>query len=646
MTDGHRFLLTFFDLIQTSVAQIYHSALPFAPKTPLWDIYYGRELHADARVTQGRETHWTSLARTVSLPSSGFTARYSHDGRMLAVGGRDFSQLFWSGTGERLAELESSCGDVESVSFSCDDRVLATSSGSTIRLWDVASGSLITTLVGDDADIFSIDFHPSIGHLLAAGDKDSRVYMWDVRDSSRNDFIVEGSTGILCWIRQRKQKRIIVSCKDGRMEMWDVNTLRRVQVFSSSQSDRGIDTVTSSDDGSLVASGSGNGAMAIYSTHTGEVVHSFKHIDHIYSIVFSPTAPILAFASWGKACLWFYATDHIVTFTSHPDRDNVYSVAFSSNGRFVASTPGGFTLCIWETDATDPDPAPDDIHHSQDIRKVHFSNDGQLIVSAASDGTVKVWDSLTGTLYTTLQGRKEAVDDAIILPDNVHIVSRDWLDQTLMVRDWQKGETLFTDTTIARDYGKFDSLFPYTHASFPLGFVSTHAKSYNSKGPTVCCWTIDLSVSGNTRVILVASGVVNTSKPDILRITHIGSAETSNLTLILECNSGKQLLALWDGPNVVGHSPAQLQFVEENGESPLKKTRQQLVGSEAPCRWSDDKAWILDQQDRQILWFSPVNRGVRQPSLWHGHYLVIGARDGRLILVDFSDAILNNDIEF
>jgi hypothetical protein len=556
--------------------------------------------------------------------------RYSHDGRMLAVGGRDFSQLFLSRTGERLAELEFDRGDVTSISFSCDDLVLATASGSTICLWDVTSGSLITTLVGDGPDIDSADFHPSIGHLLVAGDEDGRVYIWDVRDSSRTDFNVADGTGSLCWVQQRKQKRIIVGCKDGRVEMWDVDSLERVQVFSSSQSDDSTHVVASSDDGSLVASGSRNGTLAVYSTHTGEVLHSHQHIRPIYSVAFLPTAPILAFASEEEVGLWFYATDCIVTFTGHLDAVN--SVAFSPHGRFIASASADHTLRIWETSTTDP--APDNIHHSYEIHHVHFSNDGQLIVSASNDKTVKVWDTLTGTLCATHKPRRYT-QDVIVLSDNVHVVFV--YSYTLIVWNWQKHETLFRDA-IAYDHGLLSTLHTYMHIPSPLGFISTHAKSDDSQERTVCCWTVDLSVPGNTCIVLVACGVVSTSKSNILQITQRGS------TLVLECDSGKQFSALRDGADVVGNGPVKLQFVEEREESLLKDIKQPLTGSELPCRLSGDRAWILDKHDRQILWVPPANRG--SVACWYEHCLVIGGTGGRLTLVDFLDVILSDNIEF
>ena len=60
------------------------------------------------------------------------------------------------------------------------------------------------------------------------------------------------------------------------MEMWDVDTQRLDTAFSVPSSNGVVTAVASSSDGSLVASGSEDGPVAVYDTHTGDVVHSFK----------------------------------------------------------------------------------------------------------------------------------------------------------------------------------------------------------------------------------------------------------------------------------------------------------------------------------------------------------------------------------
>jgi WD40 repeat protein len=310
------------------------------------------------------------------------------------------------------------------------------------------------------------------------------VYIWDVRDGSRTDFNMVGSTSKLCWVRKREQKHVLVGCEGGMMEMWDVDCLQQVQVlsFPSSQALVRINAVASSDDGSLGASGSWGGALAIYDAHTGEVIHSQKHRRRILSVAFSPTVPILVFGSEFAVGLWFYSTGCIVTFPGHSTRFE--SVVFSPNGRFIAFALDDYTLRIWETEAQSPrcvldttDTAPDDIYHSKSISCVQFSNDGQLVVSVPADKTVKVWDTHTGTLSTTLRLAEHTlpVEDAIILPDNMHVVSRG-SGSILSVWDWQKGKRPAINKAIAMCHGGGYTLFPYTCtlSEFPLGFISTH----------------------------------------------------------------------------------------------------------------------------------------------------------------------------
>lgn len=130
----------------------------------------------------------------------------------------------------------------------------------------------------------------------------------------------------------------------------------------------------------------------------------------------------------------------------------------------------------------------------------------------------------------------------------------------------------------------------------------------------------------------------------ILRVTHRGSTKTADLTLVLECASGEQLSAPWNSSSVLADLPQELQFVEEAKDSPLMGTEQPLPTSKALGRLSEAKDWILDERDRKILWIPSANRG--WGDRWHGRRLIIPSLTGLLTLVDFSNAILDDDIPF
>lgn len=635
-TDGHRFTLSFFDVIQASAAHIYHSALPLVPKTTFWESYAKRECGHEARVLQGHDQQWRSLMRIVSVSGLPSAIEYSRNGSILAVVGNGFSHLYHSVTGGRRAELEADCGLVQSVSFSCNDQTLATSSLDSIHLWDVSTGSRIAKLDIDEAFYHNVAFHPHIEHVLIAY-RNSHIYIWDVRDAShRTAFKVGMSFAGVCWLRRSNLKRVIVGRASGEVEMWDVDTRQQIRLFPPPSSDHpGVWAVASSHDGSLVASSSSGGAL-VYNADTGDVVHSFQPGGLIYSLAFSPTEPLLAIGSTKApyAELLYLDREHMVSLDHHT---SVRSVAFSPDGRFVASASYNHTINIWGTNATDITPASHNEHHLEYIMRAHFSPNGEYVVSTAwKDTAVKIGDARTGALCTTLDGHKADVLNAAILSDNVHVVSVDRIG-TLTLWNWQQGKILCDNRALSiNDHYPF--IVPYSHHVRIPGLVSFHQDKSNGR-ETVCCWTIEPRHPDGARIVPVAREVIDTNS-SIAQISHRGSAETQDFMLVLEYCSGEQFSALWSNPSVVPEQPDELRFVKGPEQSPFKGAPQHFAW-EMPSDQSEDDAWILNKHRERIMWIPPVNRGHGR---WYGRKLVIAGLSGRLTLVDFSD--VNEDSDF
>ena len=141
--------------------------------------------------------------------------------------------------------------------------------------------------------------------------------------------------------------------------------------------------------------------------------------------------------NWWR-CLWPSLTQGggalLRTLSGHSD--SVFGVTVSPDGQYIISASSDNTLKVWEFGTGKELRTLSG--HSDSVNGVTVSPDGQYIISASWDNTLKVWELGTGKELRTLSGHSFSVSGVTVSPDGQYIISASW-DNTLKVWNLKTG---------------------------------------------------------------------------------------------------------------------------------------------------------------------------------------------------------------
>jgi WD40 repeat protein len=426
----------------------------------VWDAVSGRELH--------------SLKGHTGII---YSATFSPDGRRLASLDSDGEIRVWDTSGGQellVLKVGRSSSIRAALSFSPDSRrLVALGADRSVQVWDTANGRRLPFISADgNSDPLEVMYSPN-GRRLVSWDLLGALRVYDAANG-RELFSFKGHTGAILKVTYSPDSRRLASVGyDGVVRVWDAASGPEPLVikdggraFNYSNSQR----TAFSPDGQRLASPGSYKTVLVRDAATGQELLCLQgHMGDVFCVAFSPDGRQLASGGEDKMVRVWDASSGKEQLCLKGHAASIDGLAYSPDGRRLASMDTGETVRVWDA-ATGQELltfkggalclafSPDGrrmasinrdkrlglptvricdatsgqellvLHRSEssgDIYEISFSPDGRRLASAHWDGTVRIWDTVSGREPLVLRGHVDSALGVAYNPDGRRLASVD-----------------------------------------------------------------------------------------------------------------------------------------------------------------------------------------------------------------------------
>ena len=318
----------------------------------------------------------------VAVVSPVTSAKFSPDGKVLALGGYREVRLIDPASGNVLATLSGHANYVRSIAFSPDGKWLAAAGGSPqlngeIRIWDLQSHQLLKTMQGHKDCIYSIAWSPD-GKLLASGSYDRMVKLWDVVTGRELFNLQDHIDAVFAVAFSPDGKRLASASQDRTVKIWNVATGRRLYTLSDALD--GLNGIAYSPFGDRVAAAGYDKTIYIWQLgeDDGHLVQSLiADEESLLALAWSPDGKTIVTASADGSIRFRDAKLDLVSVIDN-QADWVEALDISSDGKWLAAGRYNGTLSLYDLKTYKDLGGPRRVF---DSRQPHDTKEGKVTAS-------------------------------------------------------------------------------------------------------------------------------------------------------------------------------------------------------------------------------------------------------------------------
>lgn len=406
----------------------------------------------EAQIWDARTT--SSIGKPMKHANRVSAARFSPDGRSVVTTSGGVAQIWHAATGEPFGEslLFGITEDIKFLEFSPNARWFATASHSPesgyprLKIWDARTGAVVA-MRQMFADIFDVRYSGD-SRWMAVATSDGTTHILEaetgnpvgapMRDENHSLFSIFSSDGR--WLLAVQNEKVVV---------WPTHVDAALGE-DQAQIDFPLGPRLSPDNRMLLVGRTRSSLhqkdVDFMDLQTQKLIgQAIRHDSSVASFQFSPDGTKIVTASGEVAQQWDAITRKPVG-QAMKHLAAVQAAVYSPNGRWIA-TASSFPLNapvsiirLWDADNDAATEIKTPIVHTGRLNHLDFSPDGKKILSASNDGTVRLWDLMTGESSIPLMRHDGSVKEAVFSPDGLWIATRS--DQNIRVWSARTGEEI------------------------------------------------------------------------------------------------------------------------------------------------------------------------------------------------------------
>lgn len=327
-----------------------------------------------------------------------FAVAFSADGAQVAAGFQGGEVAVWNAAdGRPWPVIDSGTGSVESLAFGAEGKQISIAGTKGVAIWNAADGVQLVPAPPLKGGVASAAVSADGQHFAMAGE--SQILLVDASGQRRLEI---GSREITSMAFSRDAGRLAVGDGAGRVTVWNTSTGK--MLLTAGGETGSVRSLAFSSDGSRLASGSRDGAVSgsarVWDLTSGRQLLVMKgHVGAVLGLAFSPDGSRLATASTDRAVKVWEAAAQSEWLTlgraSGGAGRRAGSLAYSGNGKWLASLDDCGRLRLWDTDLgrgmtpTDSGACVDSARAN--IASIGLNGDGTLVATTDANQSTQVW---------------------------------------------------------------------------------------------------------------------------------------------------------------------------------------------------------------------------------------------------------------